>query len=354
MQKIGVIFTLTLLTITLSVSSMLVSATEIVDEQFHFQEVVTPFFYLGAKAGWMHYQNACEEWNISCDGDDKAYGLFGGYQFSEHFAFETAYLDLGEAVAVYSESGLNNSYVGSMKGIELSMLARLPMSDDVDFFAKVGAFRWDGDNQGPVDHTSDSDWAPIAGVGLEYAFSRSWTARLEYQYIDKLGSELIGGSNGHLTTLGLSYRFGQSETSVKPKQQPVTLPVVIEAEVVVLAPVVLPAISITTLFDFDSSQLNNPQALLPVIERLQSAPNAIAQIKGYTDSKGAAAYNQALSERRVQSVLDYLLANGVVAEQLELQAYGEHFPEMDNKTESHRHANRRVSIVISPSTTDAE
>ncbi|MBW8183498.1 outer membrane beta-barrel protein [Shewanella nanhaiensis] len=341
---------LSFISILLLLVSSLVSAQQ--SDEINIKELNSNFFYLGAKAGWMHYQNACEEWNIGCDGDDKAYGLFAGYQFSEHFALETAYLDLGEASAIYSESGLNNRYIGSMKGVEISLLGRLPLSEDFDLFAKAGTFRWDGENKGPVSTKSDSDWSPMAGVGLEYNLTPSWTARVEYQYIDKLGSEFIGGSNGHLTSIGLTYRFGQSGASKPVVQEKVTLPAKIEP---VIAPVqLLPEISIKLLFEFDSSKLNDPDALLPVIARLKTDPNSIALIKGFTDSKGASAYNQSLSERRVQSVVDYLSANGVKAEQLELHAYGESFPEVDNNTEGHRHTNRRVSIYISSSTIETE
>jgi len=165
------------------------------------------YFYLGGKVGQMHYQSACEPWSISCDGNDLGIGAFAGYQLWEHIGFEAAYLDLGEAVAVYPESGVNQTYIGSMSGIELSVLGRLPVSENIDLFAKAGTFRWDGENKGPVNRKTDSDWAPIAGLGVEYKLSASWVARLEYQYIDSLGSDYIGGSNGHLTSLGLSYRF---------------------------------------------------------------------------------------------------------------------------------------------------
>ncbi|WP_299801923.1 outer membrane beta-barrel protein [uncultured Shewanella sp.] len=305
-----------------------------------------PYFYLGAKAGQMHYQNACESWSISCDGNDLGYGAFAGYQAWRYLGFETAYLDLGEAVAHYSESGVNNTYTGSMKGWEFSAVARFNLSDNFDLFAKAGSLYWDGDNRGPYSRQSDSDWAPMLGAGVEYQLSPSWVARLEYQYIDSLGSELIGGSNGHLTTLGISYRFGQSATKAQPpvKETPEILP----EKVIPLTPkpVVLPAFTLTTLFDFDSSELTNPDALAPVIERLKLVPTAVANIKGYTDSKGNAVYNQALSERRAQAVAEHLIEAGIKPEQIEVHGYGEQFPLMKNDTSEHRHENRRVLIHI--------
>ncbi|ABV86251.1 OmpA family protein [Shewanella pealeana] len=311
-----------------------------------------PYFYLGAKAGQMHYQNACESWSVSCDGNYVGFGGFAGYQAWQYLGFETAYLDLGEAVSGYSESAVNNTYVGSMKGWELSAVTRFGLSEDFELFAKAGSFYWDGDNQGPYSRNSDSGWAPMLGAGLAYQISPSWVARLEYQYIDKLGSDLIGGSNGHLTTLGISYRFGQKKPASvsQVKEKPITLP---EKVIPVTAkPVVFPALTVTSLFDFDSSELTNSDSLTAVIERLNQVPTAIANIKGYTDSTGAAAYNQALSERRAQAVADDLIAAGIKPEQIEVHGFGEQFPVMKNDTSEHRHENRRVLIHIQSTTSE--
>ncbi|GIU41732.1 outer membrane protein A [Shewanella sairae] len=311
-----------------------------------------PYFYLGAKAGQMHYQNACESWSITCERNDLGFGAFAGYQAWQYLGFETAYLDLGEAVAKYSESGVSNTYTGSMKGLELSAITRFSLSENLELFAKAGSFYWDGENRGPNSYHSDSDWAPMLGAGVEYKFSPSWVARLEYQYIDSLGSELIGGSNGHLTTLGISYRFGQSPTK---KQPPVAETPAISTEQIppiTAKPVVLPAVTVISLFGFDSSELSNPDALTPVIERLTQFPTAIANIKGYTDSKGSAGYNQALSERRAQAVADYLIAAGVKAEQIEVHGYGEQSPVTKNDAPEHRYKNRRVTVHIQSTTSE--
>lgn len=313
-------------------------------------EQFQPYFYLGAKVGQMHYQNACESWSITCDGNDVGFGAYAGYQAWQFLGFEAAYLDLGEAVANYSESGVTNSYSGSMKGWELSAVTRFSLSENLELFAKAGSFYWDGDNRGPNSYHSDSDWAPMLGAGVEYKLSPSWSARLEYQYVDSLGSELIGGSNGHLTTLGISYRFGQSSNKTQSPVTETSLSLTEQTPPVTPKPVVLPAITVVSLFDFDSSELTNADALTPVIERLSQFPASIVNIKGYTDSKGNADYNLALSLRRAQAVADYLIAAGIKAEQIKVHGYGELAPVMKNDTASHRHQNRRV-IVHFQSTT---
>jgi outer membrane protein OmpA-like peptidoglycan-associated protein len=69
-----------------------------------------------------------------------------------------------------------------------------------------------------------------------------------------------------------------------------------------------------------------------------------AEIQGHTDSQGAAGYNQDLSERRANSVREYLIQKGVNASQLTAKGYGESSPVADNSTEIGRLQNRRVEL----------
>ncbi|MGC1386990.1 MAG: OmpA family protein, partial [Steroidobacteraceae bacterium] len=68
------------------------------------------------------------------------------------------------------------------------------------------------------------------------------------------------------------------------------------------------------------------------------------EVDGYTDSTGSAKYNQGLSERRAQSVADYLNSNGIGAHRMTVQGYGQDNPVADNKTAEGRAHNRRVVL----------
>ena len=67
-------------------------------------------------------------------------------------------------------------------------------------------------------------------------------------------------------------------------------------------------------------------------------------VVGHTDSRGSAAHNQSLSERRAKAVADYLAANGVAAGKLMSMGKGEAMPVADNTTTDGRARNRRVEI----------
>ena len=57
-------------------------------------------------------------------------------------------------------------------------------------------------------------------------------------------------------------------------------------------------------------------------------------------------YNQALSQRRAQSVRDYLVSEGVNPDNLTVRCYGESEPIADNGTAEGRARNRRVELRI--------
>jgi outer membrane protein OmpA-like peptidoglycan-associated protein len=77
-------------------------------------------------------------------------------------------------------------------------------------------------------------------------------------------------------------------------------------------------------------------------------PNSIIDVYGHTDSTGSDAFNQRLSERRAQSVTNYLVSRGVANARIRWQGFGESQPIADNTTEYGRSRNRRVEIKIIP------
>ncbi|NVK22529.1 MAG: OmpA family protein [Kangiellaceae bacterium] len=80
-----------------------------------------------------------------------------------------------------------------------------------------------------------------------------------------------------------------------------------------------------------------------VAEFLRQYPNVNAQIQGHTDSVGSNSYNQGLSERRANSVKNYLVENfGIDASRLSAVGYGEERPIADNSTDEGRALNRRA------------
>ena len=72
----------------------------------------------------------------------------------------------------------------------------------------------------------------------------------------------------------------------------------------------------------------------------------VVEVAGHTDSTGAEEYNQGLSERRANSVKDYLVSKGVQAQRLQAKGYGESMPVASNDTKEGRAENRRVELIV--------
>lgn len=73
-------------------------------------------------------------------------------------------------------------------------------------------------------------------------------------------------------------------------------------------------------------------------------------ITGYTDSTGSAEYNLQLSEKRAQSVADYLIGQQVLPQRIVTRGMGLNNPIASNDTPEGRASNRRVEIKLSPIT----
>ncbi len=106
------------------------------------------------------------------------------------------------------------------------------------------------------------------------------------------------------------------------------------------------------LFDIDSSALRSDlRADLRVLaQSLSDYPDTTVDIIGHTDNTGEASYNQALSARRAESVSRVLTNQGVSTGRLRAYGRGEDAPIASNLTDDGRAQNRRVEIIIRPTT----
>lgn len=104
------------------------------------------------------------------------------------------------------------------------------------------------------------------------------------------------------------------------------------------------------LFATDSASLRGDlqSDLRAVAASLNRYPNSRVEVVGHTDSTGAAAYNQDLSERRARAVAAVLLSSGVPSGRVVAYGRGEDQPVTSNLTEEGRAQNRRVEIIIRP------
>lgn len=112
------------------------------------------------------------------------------------------------------------------------------------------------------------------------------------------------------------------------------------------------SIELSVLFDNNSSVVK--QADYSEVERVANFMNeyqdANVEIQGFTDSRGASAYNENLSQARADAVAKVLAENfGIAADRVSAKGYGEAQPVATNDTASGRALNRRVVAYITSS-----
>ena len=81
-----------------------------------------------------------------------------------------------------------------------------------------------------------------------------------------------------------------------------------------------------------------------VVTVLNQNPDITLEIGGHTDSKGGNKYNKKLSQRRVDSVREYIISKGIDAGRMVAKGYGEEVPIDTNRTPEGRANNRRVEF----------
>ncbi|MDD3875955.1 MAG: OmpA family protein [Bacteroidales bacterium] len=102
-------------------------------------------------------------------------------------------------------------------------------------------------------------------------------------------------------------------------------------------------------YDYNSAELRqeSKQELNKLVNILKENPDIRIMINSHTDSRGTHTYNQDLSNRRAQSVVNYLVENGILQSRLESKGHAFTNPKIRNaRTEEEHQANRRTTFNI--------
>ena len=178
-----------------------------------------------------------------------------------------------------------------------------------------------------------------AGLGFTKQLTNNIDFRTDarYQRHNNRAGALGGGNlSDWVISAGLNIKFGGNSPAPAPyvaapayvAAAPAPAPVVVEPPPPPAPRFEKYTLSATELFAFDSAELQMPQPKLDEIAKALEGSNEINDIviTGYSDRLGSNGYNQKLSERRANTVKNYLSAKGVNAKRLKAEGKGEANP----------------------------
>jgi OOP family OmpA-OmpF porin len=294
-----------------------------------------------------------------------AYKVFGGKQLNRYLALEAGYFDLGNFGFNATTSDGTLAGVTKMSGINLDLVAQIPLSERFSLLGRLGAQRittktsFSGNRLNAVTapEASARKGGHKLGLGMEYKFSEAAALRAEverYAVNDAIGNK----GDVDMATIGLVYKLGRPAARAPVYVEPPAAAPIAAAPVEVTplpAPVAAPvpvsekvSFAAEALFDFDKSQVKSEgkAALDDLLAKLAGMDTEVMVTVGHTDSVGSDAYNQRLSLRRAEAVKAYIVSKGVDAARVYTEGKGESQPIADNKTAEGRAKNRRVTVEV--------
>ena len=300
-------------------------------------------FYAGAKAGYASFHDGIKAntdatnprslgFGNGYNRNSVTYGVFGGDQIlnRDHLglAVELGYDDFGRVK--FKDAG-KTVFKHTNHGTHLSFKGSYGLTEGLDFYGRAGAALVRSDYKvynskgarvrGAGEHSLRV--SPVFAAGFEYALPSlpELALRLEYQWLARVGKlRTQTGPNSSVDynpwigsiNAGLSYRFGQGAA-------PVVAPEVVSKTF---------NLSSDVTFAFGKANLK-PQAkatLDGIYGEIAQINNANVAVAGYTDRIGKDAPNVKLSQRRADSVANYLVAKGVPAQSISAVGHGKANP----------------------------
>lgn len=318
-------------------------------------------FYVGGKVGFAQQHDDVKTFREAgefkkYDRKSAAAGVYFGVNLTKHFAFEGGYEYIGKF------KGKNDAGDRAKMSFHAPYIAAkltLPVTKSFDVYGKVGAAfvkaQYEIKKFGGTFYSSPSELKPSAlfAVGTEYAFTPSLALRTEVQWLNNIGygrdieREFPSAVRGKLfetdvasVSVGLTYSFG-SKAKPAPQIQKFTL-------------------SAETLFDTNKSTVKAQG--IKALDSLYGEINKQAlntksiEVAGYADARGSDKYNQKLSQKRAESVANYLVGLGLSKDVVNAVGYGEANPVTAPgacKTASNKSAcyapDRRVEVSVDAS-----
>lgn len=157
--------------------------------------------YVGGTVGFSNFSVDCPG-GTSCDTQDTAFKVYGGFTVAPHIAIEVAYIDFGSTTSRTNLASLNYYTVDS-SALIVNGAYRWDFSPKWAGVARLGLASVSTDISGLVGSDSDSSINLYAGFGIEYAVAKN----LKIVGAIDLTSFEVGGSDGALNAVSGGVQF---------------------------------------------------------------------------------------------------------------------------------------------------
>lgn len=271
-------------------------------------------------------------------------GIRGGYNFTRYVGVEALFDYVRTEGTRTSDDTNMYRYGGDV------LLHLLPDSDLVPYLAAgYSGITLDRENQKTNNH-GVFDY----GVGLKYFVTDELALRGDFRHLvfRESGETLYN----YEYTVGVTYQFGGEKPAPAPVPAPVVEPAPVPEAPLEPVPAAEPApgrykycITLHIEFDIDKADIRPEyhDEVAKVGDFMKKYPTTTAVIEGHTDNVGTAEYNMGLSQRRAESVVNYLVDKfGIERSRLTAKGYGLTRPVADNATNEGKQKNRRIEAII--------
>ena len=251
------------------------------------------------------------------------------YDFNNLIPYVTPYLGVGAGYQWAHLQNFSTTGTGTLAAVAPTITSQ----------STAGAFA----AQGIVGGAFDIAAVPGLALTAEYRImaltgTRDYNAGLTVNTADgpvtRFGKFQLGHDLNNTFLFGVRYNFGVAPPPPPPAP--------------IAAPAPAAARSYLVFFDWDKATLTDRarQIIKDAADNSTHVQYTRIEVNGYTDTSGSAAYNQKLSVRRAQAVAAELTRNGVPANAITIQGFGETHLLVATGPNVREPQNRRVEIII--------
>jgi len=147
-------------------------------------------YYFGGTIGASEGSSYCSGEN-NCEDSDTAWKIFGGYKLTDKLSAEGAFVNLGDM----HKNGENSD----ISAFTINGVGTLPMTEQFDVFAKVGAMRWSSDNTSG----DESGFGVTYGLGAKMHINETTKLRAEWEKLPSIETSNSEKTDVNMLSVGV-------------------------------------------------------------------------------------------------------------------------------------------------------